>query len=39
MYSNDQACIKIGDKITDSFETNQGIKQGCILIVQGNRAR
>ena len=31
MYSNDQACIKIGDKITDSFETNQGVKQGCIL--------
>ena len=22
MYSNDQVCIKIGDKITDSFETN-----------------
>ena len=31
MYSNDVSCIKIGDSITPSFVTNQGVKQGCIL--------
>ena len=31
MYSNDVACIKIGDSITPSFVANQGVKQGCIL--------
>ena len=31
MYSNDVSCIKIGDTITPSFVTNQGVKQGCIL--------
>ena len=31
MYSNDQACVKVGDKLTDPFLTNQGVKQGCIL--------
>ena len=31
MYLNDQAAIKIGDKITDKFEINQGVKQGCII--------
>ena len=30
-YTNDQACIKIGDKITNSFNANRGVKQGCIL--------
>ena len=31
MYSDDISCIKIGDTITPSFITNQGVKQGCIL--------
>ena len=32
MYCNDKACIKISDtEVTDNFEINQGVKQGCIL--------
>ena len=31
IYSNDKACIKIDDKITETFEINQGIRQGCVL--------
>ena len=31
MYSCDLTCIKIGDKITDTFHINQGVRQGCIL--------
>ena len=31
MYSKDTACVKIGDLITSTFSTNQGVKQGCIL--------
>ena len=31
IYSGDQACIKIGEKITDIFEPNERVKQGCIL--------
>ena len=31
IYSNDIACIKVGDYLTPSFLTNQGVKQGCIL--------
>lgn len=30
-YSNDRACIKINNKMTDTFDINQGVKQGCIL--------
>ena len=31
MYTQDIACIKIGDKVTESFSTDQGVRQGCIL--------
>ena len=31
MYTQDTACIKIGDTITAPFSTNQGVRQGCIL--------
>ena len=31
MYTHDFTCICIGDKITESFNTNQGVRQGCIL--------
>ena len=31
MYNGDQVCVKVGTKLTDSFTSNQGVKQGCIL--------
>lgn len=31
IYTNDKICIKHGNKITDYFEVNLGVKQGCIL--------
>ena len=31
MYSNDKGCIKIGGYLTDFFEINIGVKQGCLL--------
>ena len=31
MYTDDQACIKLGNRITNTFMVNQGVKQGCIL--------
>ena len=30
-YTNDNCCVKVGDNITNVFEANQGVKQGCIL--------
>ena len=30
-YTNDTCCVKAGNKITTTFPTNQGVKQGCIL--------
>ena len=31
MYSNDRVCIRLGDNLTESFNVNQGVKQGCVL--------
>ena len=31
LYTNDQACIKIGDKLSDVFNVSQGVRQGCVL--------
>ena len=31
IYTQDKACTKIGDRITKTFSTNQGVTQGCIL--------
>ena len=31
IYTNDTSCVKIGDNITQTFITNQGVEQGCIL--------
>ena len=28
MYKNDKACIKLGNKITETFPTNIGVEQG-----------
>ena len=31
IYSEDKACLKLGNNITDSFQTNKGVRQGCVL--------
>ena len=31
LYAKDKVCVKLGDKVTDNFRVNQGVKQGCIL--------
>ena len=31
LYTEDQACVKISNKISEIFDINQGVKQGCIL--------
>ena len=31
MYSKEITCVKVGNKLTDTFQTSQGVKQGCIL--------
>ena len=31
LYSEDNSCIKIDDKITSMFKINRGVKQGCVL--------
>ena len=31
IYTNDKIAIKHGDKITETFDINLGVKQGCIL--------
>ena len=30
MYQENKACIKLGDKLTDTFPINTGVKQGDI---------
>ena len=31
IYANDKACVKIDERITNTFTINQGVRQGCIL--------
>ena len=31
IYTNDKACVKINNKVTEIFNINQGVRQGCIL--------
>ena len=31
IYTNDKCRIKVGNKLSDTFKTNKGVRQGCIL--------
>ena len=31
IYNNDNCCVRVGDKVTNTFLANQGVKQGCVL--------
>ena len=31
IYSNDQACVRIGNLCTETFRIGRGVRQGCIL--------
>ena len=31
IYSNNLACIKIGNELSETFTVNQGVRQGCVL--------
>ena len=31
LYTNDRHCVKINDRLTETFVANQGVKQGCVL--------
>ena len=31
LYTEDKACIKVGNQISNFFSRTQGVKQGCIL--------
>ena len=31
LYNNDRACVRVGDKMTEEFEIERGVRQGCIL--------
>ena len=31
LYTGDKSCVKLGDRVTSTFELTHGAKQGCIL--------
>ena len=31
LYTNDNCCVKVGSNVTNIFQVNQGVKQGCVL--------
>ena len=31
LYNKNKVCVKVGNKITETFHVNMGVKQGCIL--------
>ena len=31
IYENDKACVKLDDKLSKTFDVNQGVRQGCVL--------
>ena len=31
IYTKDKVCVKMNNQVTDSFDVNLGVKQGCIL--------
>ena len=31
LYVEDQSCVKVSNKISNTFSVNQGVKQGCVL--------
>ena len=31
LYTGDKSCVKLGDRVTTTFELTHGVKQGCIL--------
>ena len=31
IYKNDKSCVKIGNQCTETFNINQGVRQGCVL--------
>ena len=31
LYTGDKSCVKLGDRVTSTFELTHGVKQGCIL--------
>ena len=31
IYTNDECRIKVGNRLSDTFKTNKGVRQGCIL--------
>ena len=31
IYTSDNACVKLGNQCTETFEINKGVRQGCVL--------